>query len=379
MNSLSDRPRLAEVAASPGEMPPPRLRLSGLHKRLGKTQVVDGVDLTIRDGESLVLLGPSGCGKTTTLRMVAGFIAPDEGEIHLSGRLTAGPGVAMPVEQRRLGMVFQSYAVWPHKTVFENVAYGLSVAGVRRAEIRDRVAAALELVQLGALKDRSPGDLSGGQQQRVALARAMVVEPSLLLLDEPLSNLDAGLRQTMRLELKRLHQRTGMTTMYVTHDQEEALVLADRLAVMREGRIEQLDTPEAIYRRPCSRFVAGFVGASNILEAKVVEVDRAGARLLALTGLGAPVWAGAGAGLLANAMVGMAIGVVLRPEAIRLGAVAPEGCVGRLREAAFLGSRYEAVIEAAGRMLTVHSRRLDVPVDGVVGLTLKPGSLWAVP
>jgi ABC-type Fe3+/spermidine/putrescine transport system ATPase subunit len=148
---------------------------------------------------------------------------------------------------------------------------------------------------------------------------------------------------------------------------------------MREGKIEQLDTPEAIYRRPCSRFVAGFVGASNILEAKVVEVDRVGARLLALTGLGASVWAGAGAGLLANAVVGMAIGVVLRPEAIRLGAVAPEGCVGRLREAAFLGSRYEAVIEAAGRMLTVHSRRLDVPADGVVGLTLKPGSLWAVP
>jgi ABC-type Fe3+/spermidine/putrescine transport system ATPase subunit len=250
-----------------------RLQLNGLAKSLGGSTVVDGVDLTINEGESVVLLGPSGCGKTTTLRMVAGFLDPDSGEIYLEGKLASGNGHSVPTERRNLGMVFQSYAVWPHKTVFENVAFSLAMARLDRAAIRSRVQQVLELVQLGRHAERYPPDLSGGQQQRVALARAIVNQPTLLLLDEPLSNLDAGLREEMRFELKRLHRDRGMTMLYVTHDQDEALVLADRIAVMNRGRIEQLDTPEAIYRRPASRFVASFVGSTNLIEGEVVGKD----------------------------------------------------------------------------------------------------------
>jgi iron(III) transport system ATP-binding protein len=369
--ATADRPGDSEAAI--------RLELRGLRKKLGGMTVVDGIDLTIAQGESLVLLGPSGCGKTTTLRMVAGFIPPDSGEIHLSGRLAAGRDVFIPTERRQLGMVFQSYAVWPHKTVFGNVAYGLSVAGTDRASLRRKVDAVLDLVQLAGFAERYPSDLSGGQQQRVALARAIVVEPSLLLLDEPLSNLDAGLRQEMRLELKRLHRRTGMTSLYVTHDQEEALILADRVAVMNRGVIEQVDRPEAVYRRPRSRFVASFVGTSNILDGVVTRRDRTGSRLEIRTVLGAPVWAGAPSALVGELAEGDRVSVVLRPEDVGLAAPAGGGPAARLVEAAFLGSHHEVELAIGDQRLIAHARSLEAARDGMVGLDIAAGAAWAIP
>ena len=238
------------------------VELRRLSKRYGAAVAVDRIDLSIAEGEMIALVGPSGCGKTTALRMIAGLIEPDEGQVLIGGAdLTRAP-----VHRRNLGLVFQSYALFPHMTVFENVAFGLRRRGVREPELGQRVGQALELVRLGALAQRYPKQLSGGQQQRVALARSVVTEPRVLLLDEPLSNLDAALRDEMRVELRRLQQRLGITTVFVTHDQQEALTLADRMAVMRAGRIEQLGTPQEVYERPATAFVAGFVGRSNLFE-----------------------------------------------------------------------------------------------------------------
>ena len=241
------------------------LEIRALRKSYGSTVVVDGVDLRIEHGQLVCLLGPSGCGKTTTLRLLAGFIEPDGGEIVVGGKVLSSPGKVVPPERRKMSMIFQSYAVWPHMTVFDNVAYGLKLRGLSRANIEDRVRDILELVRLGALADRYPGELSGGQQQRVALARALVVEPETLLLDEPLSNLDAHLREEMRFEIRRLHEEYRITTVYVTHDQAEAMVIADRIAVMNQGRVEQFGTGEEIYERPQSEFVARFIGQTNLL------------------------------------------------------------------------------------------------------------------
>jgi iron(III) transport system ATP-binding protein len=242
------------------------VRLLGLTKRFGpEVAAVRDLTLEVRHGEVVSLLGPSGCGKTTTLRLVAGFLEPDAGEIWVGDRRLSGPGHAVPPERRGMSMIFQSYAVWPHRTVTENVAYGLKFRDVPRAEVPKRVRDALALVRLESLADRYPGELSGGQQQRVALARALVVAPEILLLDEPLSNLDANLREEMRFEIRRLHEALGVTTLYVTHDQAEAMVTSDRIAVMREGRIEQVGTAREIYERPATAFVAGFVGRTNLL------------------------------------------------------------------------------------------------------------------
>ena len=230
---------------------------------------VDGVTLDIAAGEFFSLLGPSGCGKTTSLRMIAGFELPDSGRVHVAGRDITD----LPVHKRDMGMVFQSYALFPHRTVAENVAFGLRMRDVPKPDIERRVEAALALVALTGLEERKPGQLSGGQQQRVALARAMVFEPRLLLLDEPLSNLDARLRVQMRLELKHLQQETGITSVFVTHDQAESMALADRIIVMNKGRIEQIGSPTEIYERPHSRFVSEFVGSINVLAAEVVALD----------------------------------------------------------------------------------------------------------
>jgi iron(III) transport system ATP-binding protein len=233
----------------------------------GGVRVVHGISLAARQGEVVTLLGPSGCGKTTTLRAIAGLEMPDAGRIAICGRPvfdTAG-GIDLPPERRGLAMVFQSYAIWPHMTVFENVAFGLRARGTRRTDLAAAVRRALEVVGLAALADRPATRLSGGQQQRVALARAIAVEPGVVLLDEPLSNLDAQLRLAMRAEFKELQRRLGLTAIYVTHDQEEALVLSDRIAVMREGIIEQLATPDEIHHRPATRGVATFVGVRNVL------------------------------------------------------------------------------------------------------------------
>lgn len=245
----------------------PGVSLRKVLKRFGALVAVNGVDLDVADGEMLTLLGPSGCGKTTTLRMIAGLEDPDGGSIHIGEApvFDQDRRINVPSERRDLGMVFQSYAIWPHMTVAENVAYPLRMRHVKREEIATKVKAVLEQVGLKGYEDTPAPNLSGGQQQRVALARSLVFEPRVLLLDEPLSNLDAKLREHMRYELRFMQRRLGVTALYVTHDQEEALTLSDRVVVMNHGVIEQIDTPDAVYERPASRFVAEFIGKANFL------------------------------------------------------------------------------------------------------------------
>jgi iron(III) transport system ATP-binding protein len=245
----------------------PGVIITGLTKRFGDVAAVAGLDLTVRPGELVALLGPSGCGKTTTLRLVAGFMAPDGGEIRVGDRVLSSPGSVIPPERRRMAMIFQSYALWPHMTVAQNVAYGLRFAKTPRAQRDAKVDEILRAVQLTGYGARYPGELSGGQQQRVAVARALVVEPEILLLDEPLSNLDASLREEMRFEIRRLHERFGITTLYVTHDQAEAMVISDRAAVIRHGRVEQIGAPDELFERPRTRFVAEFIGKTNLIDA----------------------------------------------------------------------------------------------------------------
>jgi ABC-type Fe3+/spermidine/putrescine transport system ATPase subunit len=243
-----------------------RLKLSGVSKRYGDFFAVDGIDLELQSGEFVSLLGPSGCGKTTTLRMIAGFVDPTAGIIEMDGQVLSSPAGSVPPDRRQMSMIFQSYAIWPNMTVQQNVAFGLELRRMPNAEVKRRVGEMLEVVHMNHLADRYPAELSGGQQQRVALARAIVIRPSVLLLDEPLSNLDATLREEMRFEIRRLHDEFRVTTVYVTHDQAEAMVTSDRIAVMNHGRIEQVDEPRALYNKPTTRFVAGFIGRSNFIE-----------------------------------------------------------------------------------------------------------------
>ncbi len=246
-----------------------KLSLHGLGKSFGPVPAVVDVDLSLHQGEFVSLLGPSGCGKTTTLRMIAGFMKPTAGTIAVNGQTISNPSTVVPPEKRSMSMIFQSYAIWPNMTVGENVAFGLKLRKLGNAEITERVNRILDTVQLRHLKDRYPAELSGGQQQRVALARAIVIEPEVLLLDEPLSNLDANLREEMRSEIRRLHDRFHITTVYVTHDQSEAMVTSDRIVVMNHGRIDQVDDPVSLYNRPRTRFVAGFIGRTNFLDGQV--------------------------------------------------------------------------------------------------------------
>jgi iron(III) transport system ATP-binding protein len=242
-----------------------RLALNQISCAFGSVVAVDRLDLDIVPGEFVSLLGPSGCGKTTTLRMIAGFVHPTGGTITMDGQAISSASTVLAPEKRQMSMIFQSYAIWPNMTVAENVAFGLKLRHMDRATIRDKVMQMLDTVQLRALADRYPAELSGGQQQRVALARAMVIQPRVLLLDEPLSNLDANLREEMRFEIRRLHDEFHFTTVYVTHDQGEAMVTSDRIAVMNHGRLEQIDAPYQLYTRPKTRFVAGFIGRTNLM------------------------------------------------------------------------------------------------------------------
>ncbi|GIW79289.1 MAG: polyamine ABC transporter ATP-binding protein [Gemmatales bacterium] len=249
-------------------------------KCFGNTQALKNVSLAIESGEMFFLLGPSGCGKTTLLRILAGLVQPDEGEVYFANQRVTH----LPSRQRDAVMVFQSYALWPHMTVAKNVAYGLRVRGLPKADIERRVRKALELVRLQDFADRRPAQLSGGQQQRVALARALVVEPRVVLLDEPLSNLDARLRDEMREEIRRLHAASGLTMVYVTHDQKEALTLADRIAVMKEGAIEQVGAPIEVFHKPVSQFVASFLGECNFLPGTIQSLDSSSATVMTAIG-----------------------------------------------------------------------------------------------
>ncbi len=241
------------------------VELRGRTKRFGSLAVVDQVSLRIDHGQLVCLLGPSGCGKTTTLRLIAGFLEPSDGEIRVGERVVSSKTRTLPPESRKMSMIFQSYALWPHMTVAENIMYGLRLRKLDRETIAKKLQAILATAKLEPLAHRYPGELSGGQQQRVALARALIVEPETLLLDEPLSNLDANLREEMRFEIRRLHDQYRYTTVYVTHDQSEAMTTADLIAVMNGGKIDQLGTPEDIYERPQSEFVARFIGAANVI------------------------------------------------------------------------------------------------------------------
>src|SRR5688572_3633559 len=248
--------------------------LQALTKKFTGAAAVDALDLEIADGEFVALLGPSGCGKTTTLRLIAGFLQPDGGEIRVANEVVSSPSTLVPPERRSMSMIFQSYAVWPHMTVFQNVSYGLKFKKISRHEIDSKVIKLLRLVHLDVLKDRYPSELSGGQQQRVALARALVVEPQILLMDEPLSNLDANLREEMRFEIRRLHEEFGITTVYVTHDQSEAMATSDRIAVLDRGQIVQVGQPAEIFDRPKTRFVAEFVSKDSIHSGRLVGGSR---------------------------------------------------------------------------------------------------------
>jgi iron(III) transport system ATP-binding protein len=315
------------------------VELRGLTRRFGALSVVDDVSLRIDHGQLVCLLGPSGCGKTTTLRLIAGFLEPSSGEIHVGERVVSSPAKTVPPENRKMSMIFQSYALWPHMTVAENIVYGLRLRKLDRDTIAKKLAAILGTTKLEPLAQRYPGELSGGQQQRVALARALIVEPETLLLDEPLSNLDANLREEMRFEIRRLHDEYRYTTVYVTHDQSEAMTTADLIAVMNAGRIDQLGSPEDIYDRPQSEFVARFIGASNVIKGVARDenhVDFAGTTLQ-VTG--------------AKLAAGATTPVAIRQHDIQLSTQAPSNpqnaLKARVTRQVFLGATRDYLVEVA--------------------------------
>ncbi len=339
----SSRHKLFQIRCQEGQEAMFAVELRDVSKRFGEVEAVDQVNLQIRDGEFFSLLGPSGCGKTTTLRMIAGFERPTEGEIYIKGeRMNDVPPFHRPVNT-----VFQHYALFPHMTVFENVAFGLEMKRLPRDEIRRRVEEALRLVRLSGLENRYPRQLSGGQQQRVALARALVNRPAVLLLDEPLGALDLKLRKEMQLELKTLQQQVGITFIYVTHDQEEAMTMSDRIAVMNQGRVLQIGTPVEIYEHPATRFVADFIGETNFLEGRVADLAEGVARV-DIEGL--PVFAAQSAGI----HRGQRVTVAIRPERIHLCAEEPADTPNRypgvIEEVIYIGTDTIFRVRIGGRI-----------------------------
>ncbi|MGH7083444.1 MAG: ABC transporter ATP-binding protein [Acetobacteraceae bacterium] len=329
------------------------ITIERVSKWFGPHQVLKDVSIEISGREFVTFLGPSGCGKTTTLRLLAGFLAPDSGQIRVGSAVLSSPSGVVAPELRRMGMVFQNYAVWPHMSVAGNVAFGLELRRLPRQEIRERVARILAAVGLEGLEDKEPGRLSGGQQQRVALARSLIVEPDILLLDEPLSNLDAKLRERMRAELKALQRRTGITFVYVTHDQVEAMALSDRIAVFNAGAVQQIGPPREIYEHPANLFVADFMGLINKLDAEFAGLHDG---LLQLR-LGCHLLAARPAPGLVSGLVtgGQRLTLAIRPEAIRFGpepqALHENGLEGRIREVTFLGATLDYVIDVGDGIL----------------------------
>lgn len=330
------------------------VELKDLSKKFGSFTAVDKLSLKVESGEFLSLLGPSGCGKTTTLRMIAGLNEPDEGAIYIGSEMVNDK----PIYKRNLGMVFQSYALFPHMNVSDNIAFGLKMRGYSKTEISDRVKRVLELIQLPSVGDRFPRQLSGGQQQRVALARAIVTEPSVLLLDEPLSNLDAKLRERMRIELKQLQEKLGITSIYVTHDQIEALAMSDRVVVMNQGRIEQIGRPLEVYESPATGFVANFLGRSNFLIGKLTSLDGPVAEVVTEKGLSIVVHTAK------PFSVGQQVRVAIRPERIHVldkdeKRSLTNGCFGKVEFIAYLGAstQYQILLEGGDR-LTVEEQNI---------------------
>jgi ABC-type Fe3+/spermidine/putrescine transport system ATPase subunit len=353
-----------------------KLAMRNVGKDFGGTPAVRDFSLDIAPGAFVSLLGPSGCGKTTMLRMIAGFIAPSRGTIELNGRVLSSPTASLPPEKRGMSMIFQSYAIWPHMTVAENVGFGLQLRHLPAKEIRQRVDEVLGVVRLSTLSGRYPAELSGGQLQRVALARAVVIKPEILLLDEPLSNLDANLREEMRFEIRRLHDEFKMTTVYVTHDQSEAMVTSDQIVVMNHGAVEQIDAPYALYNRPRTRFVATFIGRTNLLPATRVgeKVDFRGFALPAdhidrLEDLGAELL------------------FSLRPQSIRVLQGRPPGSAageiwvqGKVVKRSYFGDRWDYTINPGGDLSVVASTdpRQQCDVGEIVWMGVNPRDMVAV-
>ena len=323
----------------------PILRLEGLTKDFGEGPVLHGVDLDIAKGEFLTLLGPSGCGKTTTLRIIAGLERPTSGKVYLEGEDVT----STPPEKRQLNTVFQNYALFPHMNVFQNIAYGLKLRGESKAEQKRRVQEALKLVRLEGYDKRMPTQLSGGQRQRVAIARAVVLEPKVLLLDEPLGALDLKLRQEMQRELKRLQKQLGITFVYITHDQEEALNMSSRVVIMRSGRIEQIGSPEDVYERPRTLFAAGFIGQSNLLRGMVASADESGAVTLMVGGVTLPAEAGEDF----RPAVGDKAALCLRPQRVHYGREPMDGMTlrGVIESKEYVGGMQHTCIRVGGELM----------------------------
>jgi spermidine/putrescine transport system ATP-binding protein len=345
-------------ASTPDTFAPVEIGLHGVRKSFSDQVAVDGISLNVHEGEFFSVLGPSGCGKTTVLRMIAGFVDPDEGRIELDGNDMVG----VPPYRRDVNTVFQSYALFPHMSVWDNVAYGLKRKKVRGDELKKRVGEHLELVRLSQFAKRRPTQLSGGQQQRVAIARALAAGPQLLLLDEPLGALDAKLRKELQIELMRIQREVGTTFLYVTHDQEEALVLSHRIAVMNAGKIEQVGYPEDVYERPATRFVAGFIGTSNVLAAEVSGVDGE------MVALNAPGATNLRARFSGSVSLGKKVAATVRPEKVHLfneTAEPPTGwCVlqGVVHDVVYTGVSTQFVVDTPGGELVAfvqNAQRID--------------------
>jgi len=327
-----------------------KLSINSVGRDYGGATAVHDFSVDIGSGEFVSLLGPSGCGKTTMLRMIAGFMSPSRGTITLNGEVISSPQKVVPPENRRMSMIFQSYAIWPNMTVQQNVAFGLELRKVPAAEMKQRIDRILEIVRLGPYASRYPAELSGGQQQRVALARAIVVQPEVLLLDEPLSNLDANLRDEMRVEIRRMHNEFKITTVYVTHDQGEAMVASDRIVVMNGGHIEQVDTPQRIYSAPATRFVASFIGRTNFLTGtrRDGQVEFAGFTM-------PEAWLG-GSSLTGSTISNVVVSV--RPHSVRLHAAKPEAMApstailaGEIVERGYFGDHWDYGVRLSDQLL----------------------------
>jgi spermidine/putrescine ABC transporter ATP-binding subunit len=379
LNKISERDAVTQLAlvATSDEV---AVRFNAVTKRFGKTVALHEVSLAVKRGEFMTLLGPSGCGKTTLLNLAAGFFSPDGGEILIDGERVND----VPTHRREIGMMFQNYALFPHMTVADNIAYGLKVRHVSKEEIGRRVSEVLLLVKLAGMENRKPRQLSGGQQQRVALARALVINPTVLLLDEPFSALDKNLRGSMQVELREIQRKLGVTTIFVTHDQSEALSLSDRLAVISEGRIRQLGTPTEIYRRPCDRFVASFVGDANVMRGRLDRIDGA-AVSVAIGAVRVSVSSVSLQGALASAPVDLYV----RPEHLELTeAGEPNARVGTIVGQVYQGGHVDLFIECTDpfpERLLVRSAGYQAmtrwPVGATVGISIAAdeGVAFAVP